>query len=77
MLRPDKRQTQAIKGLFDASPAFLVEYLNYLKLSRDSERLAMETGEEQFNEIQKGKCRILTEQINTLKSLVPKLEDQF
>lgn len=77
MLRLDKRQMQAIRGLYEASPSYFSEYVAYLDASRDAARLAMENGEAAFNELEKGKCRILTSQINTLKSLIPQLGDQF
>ena len=72
MQQPNKKQTQAIKGLYGSAPGFFREFLSYLEDARTHERAALEVCEEKFNEIQKGKCQILTEEINILKSLVPK-----
>jgi len=71
MLKPDKAQLTAIKGLAATAPGFFIAYVDYLKLSRDHEREEMENSSSENTEALKGKCRQLTEQINILKSLVP------
>ena len=72
MLNPDERQLQAIRGLAAAAPRFFDEYINYLKAVREYEREGMENSAPEHTEVAKGKCRMLTEEINNLKSLVPK-----
>ena len=71
MLRPTKDVSTAIKGMAAAAPNFFIAYVDYLKLSRDYEREAMESSSCENTEVLKGKCRMLTEQINNLKSLTP------
>lgn len=73
MIHPNDRQKQAIRGLFDASPEFFCEYLKYLEDSRNHEREALEKCPSELNELYKGKCTLLSEQINLLASLVPKV----
>lgn len=76
MLKPSKRHIEALRGLYNASPVFLADFFSYLKEAREHERQTFETCESQSNEVQKGKCQMLTEQLNTLKSLIPKLDDE-
>lgn len=75
MLRPSDREMQAIKGLYGASPSFFAEFVSYLENIRDAERQTMEVCASEFNDIQKGKCQMLSEEIRLLKSLIPKSGD--
>jgi len=72
MLKPDKKNLQAIRGLEATAPGFYQAYVEYLEDARDHERNEMEQCPRADTEVAKGKCRMLTEQINLLQSLIPK-----
>lgn len=72
MLRASSNQNRAIRGMASAAPGFFKEYIAYLKASRDYERSEMENSQPANTEILKGQCRILSEQITNLESLLAK-----
>lgn len=73
MKRPDKKQVEAIRKFYQLNPLYFETFVQYLIDARDHEREQMEQCKADQNELQKGRCQLLTELSNNLQSLVAKV----